>query len=252
MNTIDLLRENAKALTVRFRAERNPEVTTQTHRAITNAHWAIRQCWHEHTLPYEGKYCTRLLPDALAESWFCELNTLLNERVIPVTPRGNTGYEVSYTWEPLPDPEQFDRQPFAPLSRAGRAELEDYLHRVTRACVHDTLRRYISPLVHLLDALVKYTELEEQNLPLKAGPFRNSTLTNLHDLWERLPAYNVTHDDDVTELGNLLASLVHTDSDDLRRNVTLRASARTRIVRCLTHIRDATGVVSAHASLIAA
>jgi hypothetical protein len=151
-----------------------------------------------------------------------------------------SAYTLRSAFEELPSgvipglPEQAN----AKLQRIVQAKLEE---AASVARTH-TLERFVKPLEYFVEAMRKYDDYEraaatrQKGDPKGTGFFRDSVVTNIKGLYETLASFNVLGDADITELGNMVASLATTEPDALRDNADVRNAATKRAQEILGNL----------------
>jgi len=124
------------------------------------------------------------------------------------------------------------------LPEAANAKLQRIVQRKLEEAAlvarEHTLERFVAPLKHFVSAMDKYDQYEKDQAnwkegdPKPTGIFRDSVVGNIKGLYETLASFNVLGDADITELGNMVASLASTEPDALRNHPAVRSAATQR------------------------
>lgn len=105
----------------------------------------------------------------------------------------------------------------------------------------DTLQRFVSPLEHFVERMVKYDEREQAQSQGKEvgrhGIFRDSVVGNVKELVDVVASFNVTGDERLTLLTEKVKAL-DLNPDALRDNQPVRQDATAKAREILADLKD--------------
>jgi hypothetical protein len=143
-------------------------------------------------------------------------------------------YEMRTDFRPVPDSSNFRGLNENTINKL-RERTDNQIANAVSIAQTDTLKRFVDPLERFIERMQAYDTREPGK---KAGIFRDTVVTNIKELHEVLDSFNITGDERLTQLGNLLGSLVNTTPQELRDLPVIRQSATSRAQEVLSNLND--------------
>lgn len=236
------------------------------HKAITKAQRDARAVLWRLSMPYGNDDGWRLLPNVNWSRLLPELSACKNEFdkalnafladlpqvraralankgtlnvEIPTDDELRSAYGMETEFRPINDG-QFKGLPPA-VTQKLEAHAKVKLEAAAQAAVHDTLERFVQPLDHFIERMVKYDEREAalsrgEDIG-RHGAFRNSVVDNVKELVEVVSSFNVTGDERLAQLEQRLAPLM-VAPDTLRDSQPVRYEAEMAARQVLADLKE--------------
>lgn len=147
---------------------------------------------------------------------------------IPTEEELVNAYSMQTEFRPVPDGDHFRGLPESTAKKLA-ARLDARVAENVAAAQNDILARFREPITEFIKRMKAYNDRLVEEAAGKdvgrVGVFRDTIVTNIRDLFNVLKSFNITNDERLTELGQMVEALAHVNPDDLRRSETVRDSA---------------------------
>lgn len=231
------------------------------HKEITSIQHAAGACLKANSQPFGEEDKWRLLPNARFEKFLTQMHPIKNDydaaiqklraeapaiidaaRVnigqfdvpLPTIDEMVEAYELRTDFRPIPDGANFRGLHENTINKLKERH-DAQVAAAVQSAQTDTLRRFVDPLERFVERMLAYDSRDKGK---REGTFRDSVVTNIKDLHELLGVFNITGDERLTQLGNMLGSIASTPPEDLRRLPVVRTAATERAKEVLSNLQD--------------
>lgn len=154
------------------------------------------------------------------------LGRLFKEEDFPTSDDLRHEFDVRVIMLPMPDVDDFRVALPSADVRQMKAQLQEHLERQQASSVKAAYER-----------IVKVLSRFQERLADPNAKFKNSLVTNIQELCELLPAFNITNDKELTGITEtLLKQFANKDPDSLRNNAQVRVRVARRAKSVLNDI----------------
>ena len=150
-------------------------------------------------------------------------------------------FSLEFTMEQIPDSSSFsapgmDKAVEDELKRRFEANIEAAYHQAQ----NDALLRLQKPLANLVERMNAYNKREEDTAKGidvgREGYFRDTLMTNLHDIAEVFATFNLTGDPGLNKIAEQLDAFENIEAADLRKSKALRDDTAKRAQAILDNL----------------
>jgi len=136
-------------------------------------------------------------------------------------------FSLDFTMEQIPDSDSYQA---SGMDKAIEEELkrrfEANIQSAYQQAQNDALTRLQKPLVNIVERMGKYNDREAdgaKGLPVGTGGyFRDTIMTNLHEIAEVFQSFNLTNDPGLNKIAEQLDAFENIEANDLRNSKELR------------------------------
>lgn len=134
-------------------------------------------------------------------------------------------YSMETEFQPVPAGDHFRGLPESTAKKLA-ARLDARIAENVSTAQNDILDRFRAPIRSFIERMKAFDDREREQATGKevgrVGVFRDTVVTNIRDLYNVLNSFNVTGDERLKELGELVKELAHANPEDLRKSATAR------------------------------
>ena len=196
--------------------------------------------------PAKAEY-DRLVASFVADSPRLIANAELNKGTYNVDPptveECASAFSLTLEMEQIPDSQTFaakgmDKQIEEELKRRFEASIASAYQQAQT----DALIRLQKPLAAIVERMTAYDQREAdvaKGLPVGCdGYFRDTLMTNLHEIAEVFGSFNLTDDPGLAKIAEMLDAFENIDAKDLRNSKELRSDTAKRAAEILATLGD--------------
>jgi len=151
---------------------------------------------------------------------------------LPTVDEMINAYQLNMEFRPIPESANFkglNENTIKKLQEMHDVKLEEAVYSAQR----NTLERFVDPIGRFIERMKAYDEREKKlaadpDLKDKTGIFRDTVVTNIQELGEVLGSFNISGDERLTQLGNMINEFTQVTPKKLRESELLRGEAVSR------------------------
>ena len=152
-------------------------------------------------------------------------------------------FSLDFTMEQIPDSESYSAQGMdAQVEAELKRRFEANIASAYQQAQNDALLRLQKPLANLVERMNAYNKREEDSAKGidvgREGYFRDTLMTNLHDIAEVFQSFNLTNDPGLNKIAEQLDAFENIEAEDLRKSKDLRDDTAKRAQAILSTLGD--------------